>query len=217
MLACSYIGSISRFCILCKTSFRRTIVLRAPLANSTSLLMTIRHAKYDILPRVRVRVYDSCCNNGVPRANIKSTRFSTHTSSRSSSQVGSEMLSKSLLASFVTIALAASPHLSSTVIHEQRAAAPAGWVSRGAHAADAVIPLRFGMKQQNLDKLDAMLHAISHPDSPTYGQHMSASEVAETFAPAQESVDVVMAWLDASGVHPDRLRVAASRTWITFK
>lgn len=72
-------------------------------------------------------------------------------------------------AAFVLLSLAASG-LAGSVVHESRGPAPEGWSTLGRHAADAVLPLRFGLAQSNLDKLEEYLLAVSHPESAEYGQ-----------------------------------------------
>lgn len=56
--------------------------------------------------------------------------------------------------------------------------------------------------------------SVSHPESPSYGQHLSPAEVVETFAPSDETVRSVVDWLIGSGFARDRLRLTASRGWI---
>lgn len=43
--------------------------------------------------------------------------------------------------------------------------------------------MRIGLKQRNLDMMSQWLSEVSHPRSKKYGQHWSAQEVAEAFAP----------------------------------
>jgi tripeptidyl-peptidase I len=76
------------------------------------------------------------------------------------------------------------------------------------------IPLRIGLKQSNMDKLHDELMAISHPDSPVYGQHWSAEQVKEFFRPSQESHDSVNKWLVDSGFKLERIRVSPGGNWI---
>lgn len=45
---------------------------------------------------------------------------------------------------------------------------------------------------------------------------MSASEVHDMFAPSQESVDNVRAWLESSGVAADRISQSVNKQWIQF-
>jgi tripeptidyl-peptidase-1 len=124
------------------------------------------------------------------------------------------MFAASVLASFVTLA---TPRLSPAVVHERRAAPPLGWFKLGSHAADAVLPLRFGLKQSNIDRLEELLLDVSHPESPNYGQHWSPAKVAATFAPSAESIDAVKEWLGVAGVHPERVRLTAGKAWLELK
>lgn len=68
-------------------------------------------------------------------------------------------------------------------IHEKREAAPEGWSKRETLDRRAIMPMRIALAQRNLDKAWEYLESVSHPSSTKYGQHWSAKEVAETFAP----------------------------------
>lgn len=120
-----------------------------------------------------------------------------------------------ILASLASLAVATT--ISPQVLHERRTSTPDGWVKRSRHASDAVLPLRFGLAQSNMDKIDQYLLDVSDPDSPNYGNHWSAADVAKTFAPSQETVDVVSDWLKTSGVHPERIKVAPGKIWLELK
>lgn len=76
--------------------------------------------------------------------------------------------------------------------------------------------MRFALSQTNLDKADQFLMDVSHPDSPNFGKHWTAKQVAETFAPSQESVDAVTAWLRNSGIAPERIQKSQSMGWLTL-
>jgi tripeptidyl-peptidase I len=119
-------------------------------------------------------------------------------------------------AAFVLLSLAASG-LAGSVVHESRGPAPMGWTNLGRHAADAVLPLRFGLAQSNLDKLEEYLLGVSHPESPDYGNHWTADQVAKTFAPSKETVDVVTEWLHDAGLHPERVKLSQGKGWIEVK
>lgn len=72
------------------------------------------------------------------------------------------------------------------VLHEKRDVAvkfPRRRVDR-----DAVIPVRIGLKQTNLESGYERLMDVSHPSSPNYGKHLSAQEVHSIFAPPEESI-----------------------------
>lgn len=100
------------------------------------------------------------------------------------------------------------------VIHEKRAIEPVDWVKSDRLPADKILPMRFGLTQQNLDKLEEMLMAVSHPDSPTYGQHYSPAKVVETFAPSHKTISSVKEWLVGAGISADRLRLTQGKGWI---
>jgi tripeptidyl-peptidase-1 len=74
-----------------------------------------------------------------------------------------------LFAALLAPLVLASPQLSPSVVHEKRSAPPHGWSKRERLSPDTVLPLRFGLAQSNLDKLDEYLLDVSHPDSPNYG------------------------------------------------
>lgn len=119
----------------------------------------------------------------------------------------------------VLVALASVVHAapSSTihhVVHERRAAEPLGWTLSRRLESHKVLPMRFGLTQSNMDRIEEMLMSVSHPDSPTYGQHFSAAKVVETFSPSSETIEAVTNWLTDSGISRDRLRLAPNNGWI---
>ncbi|KAJ6622436.1 Pro-kumamolisin, activation domain-containing protein [Mycena sp. CBHHK59/15] len=90
---------------------------------------------------------------------------------------------------------------------------PAGWERHDKLAVDAVLPLRIGLVQPNIANLDALLHDVSHPDSPNYGAHWTPQRVAETFAPSGRQW-TPCGWLVNSGFARERIRVSGSRIWV---
>lgn len=112
------------------------------------------------------------------------------------------------------ICLAVPSHRSKHVVHERRAADPVDWIRSRRLDGNKVLPMRFGLAQQNMDKLEEMLMAVSHPESLTYGQHWSAAKVVETFAPSEGSIEAVANWLADSGISRDRLRLSVNKGWI---
>ncbi|KAF8217807.1 peptidase S8/S53 domain-containing protein [Mycena galopus ATCC 62051] len=113
-------------------------------------------------------------------------------------------------------AVAAAQTLSPSVQHAKRSALPAGWSRVRRHAPDAVLPLRFGLTQPDVDMqtLEELLNDVSHPDSPNYGNHWSSARVAAHFAPSDESVHTVVSWISDSGVARDRVRVSKTKGWV---
>ena len=102
------------------------------------------------------------------------------------------------------------------VRHEKRNFLPPGWQKHDRMPGHQVLPMRIALSQSNLEKADDFLMDVSHPDSPNFGKHWTAKQVAETFAPSQESVDAVTAWLENSGVAPERIGKSQSMGWLTF-
>lgn len=56
--------------------------------------------------------------------------------------------------------------------------------------------------------------ARSSHDSPKYGKHYTAEEVADIFAPAKDSVDAVFEWLRQKGVNGASL--STNKQWVQF-
>jgi len=56
----------------------------------------------------------------------------------------------------------------------------------------------------------------SHPESSKYGQHYSVEEVTELFAPAQDTVDAVRAWLESAGVASESVTQSINNQWLQF-
>ncbi|TFK53218.1 subtilisin-like protein [Heliocybe sulcata] len=117
------------------------------------------------------------------------------------------------LLSFVALVVA-EPLLSPHVLHEKRSHTPAGWTRSHKHDVAAVLPLRIGLTQNNMDRLEELLLDVSHPESPNFGKHWNAGKVAETFRPTPETVGTVYDWLTASGIAPSRIKVSKAKTWI---
>ncbi|KZT22937.1 subtilisin-like protein [Neolentinus lepideus HHB14362 ss-1] len=117
------------------------------------------------------------------------------------------------LLSFVALVVA-EPLLSPHVLHEKRSHTPAGWSRSRKHDADAVLPLRIGLTQSNMDKLEELLLDVSEPSSPNFGKHWNAGKVAQTFKPSSETVSTVYNWLAASGIDASRIKVSKAKTWI---
>lgn len=123
--------------------------------------------------------------------------------------------------SFLTIAafaalLEASPLAGNHVVHEKRDVPHKRWVKRDALPSSAVLPMRIGLVQRNLEHGHDRLMAMSDMNHPSYGQHMTPEEVIDFFAPPQSAVDAIYSWLTAAGIASDRIGHSVNRQWIQF-
>lgn len=120
----------------------------------------------------------------------------------------------------VTLLIALLPGLSKAVIQkrvfEKRDVLPVDWFESHEPNPNLVLSVRIGLKQRNIDHLEDFLTSVSHPDSSQYGQHWTPERVAETFAPAPDTVSAVQGWLVDSGIAIERLGLAPSQGWIHF-
>ncbi|KAH9831768.1 peptidase S8/S53 domain-containing protein [Rhodofomes roseus] len=108
----------------------------------------------------------------------------------------------------------ASPAPSRHVVHESRSSIPTGWSPVRRADQDIVLPLRIGLVQPNIHKVEEYLMEVSHPQSPGYGKHWTPAEVGHAFRPSKEAVDVVRSWLLMSALGADRIRMTNDGTWI---
>lgn len=124
------------------------------------------------------------------------------------------VLSVLLLSSALFVTAGPSPTLSPYIVHESRSHIPAGWSLSRKLEASATLPLRFGLKQSNIEDIGNLLNDVSHPDSPNYGNHWTPGKIATTFAPSTQSLSTVREWLLANGIAAERLRITPTRSWI---
>ena len=114
------------------------------------------------------------------------------------------MLFKSVSASLCAVGLARALVLPSSIRSnyavKERHNAPSEWVEVGKPHKDEVIHLQIGLKQQNEGAIESHLLEISDPKHARYGQHMTTEEIREITAPADETVELVNAWLAEHGV-----------------
>ena len=97
-------------------------------------------------------------------------------------------------------------------LHEQLSALPNGWTKVGAPADSSTITLQIGLQEQNLDKLESMIYAVSTPGGASYGKHMDRDDVSAMLQPSSDSNIAVLAWLKQAGV----ATVHSDGTWVTF-
>lgn len=98
-------------------------------------------------------------------------------------------------------------------IFDQLKSLPASWKASGPVKKEAQIHAQIGLKQRNIDQLQAKLLDISDPDSENYGRWMSKEEIDELTAPSPAKVLAVKAWLAAHGITETK---QPSADWIEF-
>lgn len=91
--------------------------------------------------------------------------------------------------------------LALAAIHEQLSAAPAGWTHTSTPSSTQSITLSIAMQQQNIAQLESMIAKVSTLGSASYGKYLDMEEVNALFAPSNQSVSAVMAWLSKAGIN----------------
>ncbi|PYI00305.1 aorsin [Aspergillus sclerotiicarbonarius CBS 121057] len=111
-----------------------------------------------------------------------------------------------------SLALPTSDH----VVHERRSTTPARWQKTRRVTGTEHVLVRIGLTQSNLDNAYEYLMNVSDSVSSNYGKFWTAEEVANTFAPSNETVTAVRNWLVEAGVAESRLAQTKNQGWIVF-
>ncbi|KAF8435043.1 peptidase S8/S53 domain-containing protein [Boletus edulis BED1] len=123
-------------------------------------------------------------------------------------------LSIFLIAASLGLLSSAEPFRTLYNIHEKRTHIPHGWSLTRRCNPTSSIPLRFALKQKNIEEIGNYLYDMSHPNSPNYGKQWTAGDVARTFAPTDETVGVVRSWLITCGIGEERIALSRAKGWI---
>ncbi|KAK4161699.1 putative protease [Cladorrhinum sp. PSN259] len=93
-----------------------------------------------------------------------------------------------------------------------------GWVKRDMADAEAVLPVRIGLKHAELtvEEGHRLLMDISDPKSPNYGKHLKSHEVVDLFAPKPHALEEVKSWLVRAGVSEARIGRSENKQWLQF-
>ncbi|KAI9757050.1 MAG: hypothetical protein M4579_003619 [Chaenotheca gracillima] len=102
------------------------------------------------------------------------------------------------------------------VVHEKRDHLPQFWEKVGKLDGRAVIPVRIGLTQSNLDRGHDFLMDVSDPKSTKFSQHWTVEDVANMFAPSSDSVAKVREWLHEAGISTKRVKQSSNRSWLSF-
>lgn len=81
------------------------------------------------------------------------------------------------LRTFIAVLSIIGASAGSMILHERRAAAPAGFIRQGAALANDMITLRVALTSNNVVGLEEKLRSISTPGSPDFRQWISMDEV----------------------------------------
>lgn len=90
------------------------------------------------------------------------------------------------------------------ILHERRSLNDQ-WKRQQKLPSDTFMPMRIGLAQQNLHRVGEILNQVSHPDSPEYGKHWTAEQLADTFGSSQETVNAVKEWLGENDIPASRV------------
>merc|ERR1719443_317480 len=78
---------------------------------------------------------------------------------------------------------------------------PEDWrASNGVVLDDDALTLRFSLRQQNLDKLFAIVRQVSNPQSTSYGNYLSSEEIKALTKPLDSDIKAVQDWLGANSL-----------------
>ncbi|KAJ6477012.1 family S53 protease-like protein [Mycena sanguinolenta] len=88
------------------------------------------------------------------------------------------------------------------VLHESRAAAPAGFVSQGVAPAEDILTLRVALASNNIAGLQDKLMSVSTPGSSEFRQWLTMDEVKAFVEPSPETVAAFNAFASANGLKP---------------
>ncbi|KAH8812458.1 Pro-kumamolisin, activation domain-containing protein [Xylogone sp. PMI_703] len=120
------------------------------------------------------------------------------------------------VATLAALSAAAPTTATKHVLHEERVNPHRDWIKSSRIEGSAIIPMRIGLTQNNLEKGYDYLMEVSHPESSKYGSHWTAEEVHSMFAPSEESVAAVREWLLSSGIDEDRVVHTENKGWLAF-
>lgn len=65
-------------------------------------------------------------------------------------------------------------------------------------------------------EMDSLISPSSDPSSEKYGKYWSAEEVHDMFAPHDDSIAAVKAWLTSSGIDASRIMHYENKGWLAF-
>ncbi|KAF8592739.1 tripeptidyl peptidase A [Ramaria rubella] len=94
---------------------------------------------------------------------------------------------------------------------------PKEWIKQEPAPPDHTMTLRINLAQPDFHALEGHLYAVSDPDSPRYGQHLSKEHVQELAAPSPQGLSAVNDWLLSAGFDLNSVIRSPSLDWVKFK
>lgn len=91
-----------------------------------------------------------------------------------------------------------------------------GWSIVGEAMPEYLVPLTVGLRHdaQAVAKLAGIVEAVSEPDSPQYGQHLSLDELTSFMAPSDATIAAVSSYLSSCGGQD--IEATLSRDFLTL-
>ncbi|OPJ72535.1 tripeptidyl-peptidase 1 [Patagioenas fasciata monilis] len=77
---------------------------------------------------------------------------------------------------------------------------PPGWTHAGRISPGHDLQLTFALRQRGTARLAQLVHAVSDPRSPRYGQHLSLEQLRDLIRPSSATLMTVLKWLQGHGV-----------------
>ncbi len=102
--------------------------------------------------------------------------------------------------------------LASSVAASPHSVERLGWARTVVDDGNEIVPLIIGLRNSDVHGLEAIVAAVSDPDSPSYGQYLSLDEVAARYGPSPDAVDAVVAYFMHAGA--EEVSVTASRDFL---
>jgi tripeptidyl-peptidase-1 len=91
---------------------------------------------------------------------------------------------------------------------------PRSWKAAGPADKRETINLQIGLKQRNEGLVERHLIEVSDPTHERYGQHLTATEVADIVRPDEASIAQVHEWLAAHGI--EDIDYSPAKDWISI-
>lgn len=113
-----------------------------------------------------------------------------------------------------SLTVAAPASISELAPLESLRAVPQGWHQGEAPPANKRLRFRIAMKQENAYQFEQHVLAISSPDDPKYGQHMSRDDLKTMLRPSATASTAVLDWLRREGVPSANIKDEGD--WINF-